>query len=162
MTLYTQSRLFANFCLSLERYLRAKFASIKSPSSELIGRNLLLWILCLWWKRPSDRTGQWKPKRRRSWFERVLVLITPCHWLGQRVSIGLRAKFKTKDPQWVGEGGGGEWGGFRFKSSQTPSIIFFPATLSFKGHTISFTSPSQQKFAWRTDILRNGSIGCPC
>ena len=36
-----------------------------------------------------------------------------------------------------------------------PSNTFRPRTI------ISSTSPSQQKFAWRTDILRNRSIGCP-
>ena len=44
-------------------------------------------------------------------------------------------------------------------STLTTSITFFPATLSF--HITSFTSPSQQKFACRTDILRNRFIGCP-
>ena len=37
-----------------------------------------------------------------------------------------------------------------------PSNTFLPRTI------ISSTSPSQQKCAWRTDILRNRSIGCPC
>ena len=38
----------------------------------------------------------------------------------------------------------------------------FPATVSSHGHIISSTSPTQQKFAWRTDLLRNRSIGFPC
>ena len=48
------------------------------------------------------------------------------------------------------------------KDPQTPRIVFLPATLSFQGHIITSTSPSQQKLAWRSDILRNRSIGCPC
>ena len=49
------------------------------------------------------------------------------------------------------------------KSPQTPWIVYFPATLltSFQGHKIFSKSPSQQKFASRTDILRIRSIGCP-
>ena len=67
------------------------------------------------------------------------------------------------------------WGGGRFfwqitlvapilqiKSPQTPWIVFFPATLAFEGNIVSSTAPSQQNFAWRTHILRNRSIGCPC
>ena len=50
----------------------------------------------------------------------------------------------------------------QIKSRQTPWIVYFPATLSFQGHITRSKSPSQQKFAWRTDTLRNGSIGCPC
>ena len=47
------------------------------------------------------------------------------------------------------------------KSSQTPWIACFPATLYFQGHLIFPKSPNQQKFARRTDILRNTSIVCP-
>ena len=47
------------------------------------------------------------------------------------------------------------------KSPQTPWIDFCPTTLSFQEHIISPKSPRQQKFAWRTDILRSRSIVCP-
>ena len=40
-------------------------------------------------------------------------------------------------------------------------MIYFLATLSFQGHILFSKSPSQQKFAWRTNILRNRSTGCP-
>ena len=68
------------------------------------------------------------------------------------------------------EGGGGRKLGGRREgfwqikhiSYSKPWIAFFPATLSFQGHIISFTSPSQQTFSWRTDIWRKGSVGCPC
>ena len=51
----------------------------------------------------------------------------------------------------------------RTKSPQTPWIVYFPVTLSlsFQGHIIFSKYPSQQKIAWRTDIKRNRSIGCP-
>ena len=47
------------------------------------------------------------------------------------------------------------------KSTRTPWIVFLLATFSFQGYIISSTSPSQQKFRWRTDNLRNRFIGCP-
>ena len=112
-------------------------------------------------------------------------LSTTCNWTYCEVSQqtsrepGPRAK-------WGGGGGGGggrkkmgvaqggEGGGRGFwqitlvapilqiKSLQTPWIVFFPATLAFEGNIVSSTTPSQQNFAWRTHILRNRSIGCPC
>ena len=47
------------------------------------------------------------------------------------------------------------------KSPQTPRIVSLPATLCFQAHINFPKSPSQQKIAWRTDILRNRFIGCP-
>ena len=44
------------------------------------------------------------------------------------------------------------------KYPQTPRIFFFPGIVSFQGHVITSTSPSQQKIARRTDILSNYSI----
>ena len=69
--------------------------------------------------------------------------------------------------------GGGRWGWGRnfwqksvtYSRHQFPSDtdnIFFPAKLSVPEHIISSKSSSQQKLTWRTDILRNRSIGCPC
>ena len=43
------------------------------------------------------------------------------------------------------------------KYPQTPWFAYFPATRSFKGQIMFSKSPSQQKFAWKTDILRNSS-----
>ena len=80
--------------------------------------------------------------------------------------------------QW-GEGGGGDsksnWCGQRAKfnplswgwrvsdtkSPQTPWNVYFPPTLSIQGHINFPKSPSKQNITWRTDILRNRSIGCP-
>ena len=46
---------------------------------------------------------------------------------------------------------------------RSPQSSFYTDWFSnFQGHIILSKSPSQQKFAWRTDILRNRSIGCPC
>ena len=45
------------------------------------------------------------------------------------------------------------------KSQQTPTVKVFQATLSIHRLITSSKSPSQQKLAWRTDILRNRSIG---
>ena len=42
------------------------------------------------------------------------------------------------------------------KSPQTLLFVFFPATLSFQGHIISSTSPSQQKFAEQIDWVPLG------
>ena len=58
------------------------------------------------------------------------------------------------------EGGGG---GFQHQIPSDTLNCLFPATLltSFQGHKIISKSPSQQEFAWRTDILRIRSIGCP-
>ena len=79
--------------------------------------------------------------------------------------------------QWgvVGGGGGGWRVGLRKNSTyqlfetpknQIPSDILnclFPSNnFTFQGHIIFSKSPSQRKIAWRTDILRNRSIGCPC
>ena len=47
------------------------------------------------------------------------------------------------------------------KYAQTPRIVFFPKTLSFHEHIITYTSPILQKLACRTDSLRNKSIRCP-
>ena len=69
--------------------------------------------------------------------------------------------------------GGWRWGWGRnfwqksvtYSRHQFPSDtdnIFFPAKLSAPEHIISSKSSSQQKLTWRTDILRNRSIGCPC
>ena len=72
--------------------------------------------------------------------------------------------------QWGGEGGGSFWriadtiAILDTKSPQTPWIVYYPATISpsFQGHIIFSKSSSQQRYGWRTDILRNISIGCPC
>ena len=64
--------------------------------------------------------------------------------------------FSGRGRRGVGGGGGGE----RF-FIYTKSAHFSPATLSFQGHIISPTSPSLQKLAWRTDILKNRSLGAP-
>ena len=39
------------------------------------------------------------------------------------------------------------------KSPSDTDLSFFPATLSFQGHIISSTSPSQQKFAEQIDWM---------
>ena len=36
------------------------------------------------------------------------------------------------------------------------------ATLSFQGQIIFPKPPSQRRIGWRTDILRNRFVGCPC
>ena len=57
----------------------------------------------------------------------------------------------------------GRWGErFLIIARSSYSRQLFPATLSFQGHIIVLKSSSQQKFAWRTDILRNRSVGCSC
>jgi len=64
-----------------------------------------------------------------------------------------------------GEGGGGGGGGrgsWHQIPSDTQNCLSSPAILSFQGHINSPNSPSQEKPPWRTDILRNRSIGCPC
>ena len=86
---------------------------------------------------------------------------------------GQRTKFRPS----VGERGGGHSYPFmgegkfltkklmpdilHIKSQQTPTVKVFPATLSIHRLITSSKSPSQQKLAWRTDILRNRSIGHP-
>ena len=87
----------------------------------------------------------------------------------KEIECSQRAKFTTL----VGGGGGKEgkrgfWqiahGSYilDMKSPQTTYISYFRARFSFRGHIISSKSPSQQKVAWRTNILRNRSIECPC
>ena len=74
--------------------------------------------------------------------------------------------------QWGIVGGGGRVGLtnstyqlFETLKNQIPSDILnclFPSSnFTFQGHIIFSKSPSQRKIAWRTDILRNRSIGCP-
>ena len=41
------------------------------------------------------------------------------------------------------------------------NCLFPSNNFTFQGHIIFSKSPSQRKIAWRTDILRNRSIGCP-
>ena len=68
------------------------------------------------------------------------------------------------------EGGGGLTNStyqlFETPKNQIPSdtlnCIFPSNNFTFQGHIIFSKSPSQQKIAWRTDILRNKSIGCHC
>ena len=64
-----------------------------------------------------------------------------------------------------GVGGGGEAKRFLTDSAQqlsyTSNHLRHPQFSNFQGHIILSKSPSQQKFGWRTDILRNRSIGCP-
>ena len=63
------------------------------------------------------------------------------------------------------EVGGGEAKRFLTDSAQqlfyTSNHLRHPQFSNCQGHIILSKSPSQQKFAWRTDILRNRSIGCP-
>ena len=65
-----------------------------------------------------------------------------------------------------GVGGGGEAKRFLTDSAQqlsyTSNHLRHPQFSNFQGHIILSKSPSQQKFAWRRDILRNRFIGCPC
>ena len=90
---------------------------------------------------------------------------------------------QNSDLQWGAEGGietwvwpkgefipsgGGEVSGkklmpdiLHIKSQQTPTVKVFQATLSIHRLITSSKSPSQQKLAWRTDILRNRSMGTP-
>ena len=96
--------------------------------------------------------------------------------------VGHRAKFSPSGGgrgligNWVwpkgyihpfsGDGvGGGEAKRFLTESAQqlsyTSNHLRHPQFSNFQGHIILSKSPSQQKFAWRTDILRNRSIGCP-
>ena len=66
-----------------------------------------------------------------------------------------------------GVGGGGVLEAKRFLTdsaqqlSYTSNHLRHPQFSNFQGHIILSKSPSQQKFGWRTDILRNRSIGCP-
>ena len=75
--------------------------------------------------------------------------------------VGHRAKFSPS-----GGRGGGRAKRFLTDSAQqlfyTSNHLRHPQFSNFQGHIILSKSPSQQKFAWRTDILRNRSIGCPC
>ena len=62
------------------------------------------------------------------------------------------------------------WGGRRKRYLTNTTYQLFKTLIplrrpelihSLQGQIIFPKSPTQQKFAWRTDILRNRSIGCP-
>ena len=92
-------------------------------------------------------------------------------------------KVRNSPLQWVGWGVEGERGFWQIANSSyswhqipssssgrassdsntfLPKFSFAVFSVSTQGQIAFSKSPSLQKFVWRTDILRNRSIGCPC
>ena len=92
-------------------------------------------------------------------------------------------KVRNSPLQWVGWGVEGERGFWQIANSSysrhqipssssgrassdsntfLPKISFAVFSVYTQGHIVFSKSPSLQKFVWRTDILRNRSIGCRC
>ena len=102
------------------------------------------------------------------------VHLQPSTWLTGKFP-SRRSKFKFSSSVGVGRGLMGNWvwpkgyihlfsGGWGegLRGFYTSNHLRHPQFSNFQGHIILSKSPSQQKFAWRTDMLRNRSIGCPC
>ena len=102
---------------------------------------------------------------QQTFVETLLDILWPVWVWSQKIQLFSEGRWDSKS-NWCGQRAkfnplSWGWRVSDTKSRQTPWNVYFPPTLSIQGHINFPKSPSKQNITWRTDILRNRSIGCP-